>query len=76
MGRLIQSKIWRKKLNVIGIDAAWTEKQPSGICWIETIDGNVCEIKRIASSYSSFLFNRIDINVKPTGSVPSIKDIQ
>jgi len=60
-------------LKVLGIDAAWTITQPSGVCLIESDDGYNCSIERIASSVYGFINN--DRNTKPSGDEIDLKSI-
>jgi predicted RNase H-like nuclease len=63
---------------ILGIDAAWTKKQPSGCAVItKDTDGWVC--KGLAPSYSSFISladNRpVNWSERPTGAAPDITAI-
>lgn len=60
---------------VLGIDAAWTEKQPSGISLLASKDGERCKILRLGDSYKNFLEKRQNLTVKPKGSKPEINEI-
>lgn len=64
-----------KRMIVLGIDAAWTENHPSGVCLIRTIEDNSCEIIRASSSYSSFISSCNNVEVKPVGSKLVIGEI-
>jgi predicted RNase H-like nuclease len=57
---------------VLGIDAAWTETEPSGVSVISSEDGINCKVIRVAASYDSFLFKNDDLISKPKGSKPEI----
>jgi predicted RNase H-like nuclease len=53
--------------SVLGIDAAWTEAQPSGVALVEeTVAG--WRLRRLASSYQGFV--RGSDGARPTGSLP------
>lgn len=39
---------------VLGIDAAWTEKNPSGVALVEEIDSNKWKLSAVSSSYGGF----------------------
>ncbi|WP_069999961.1 DUF429 domain-containing protein [Cellulosilyticum sp. I15G10I2] len=67
-------------MNALGIDAAWTEVEPSGISLISSDDGHNCKILRLADSYYNFLYKKQSLVNKPKGSKPEIykliKDIE
>ncbi|MCD6217644.1 DUF429 domain-containing protein [bacterium] len=63
---------------ILGIDAAWTSKQPSGLALVEQKSGRwLC--RGIAPSYLSFITlsygKAIDWHSRPTGSMPNAKAI-
>ena len=60
---------------VLGIDAAWTENQPSGISLLASKDDEQCKILRLGDSYENFLEKRQHLTVKPKGSKPEITKI-
>ena len=63
---------------ILGIDAAWTCKQPSGLALVEQESGRWC-CKGIAPSYLSFIAlsngKAVDWQSKPIGSMPNAKEI-
>lgn len=48
----------------LGIDAAWTNKEPSGVCLLSSKNGGLCEIIRLGKSYSEFIAGTIDWSKK------------
>jgi predicted RNase H-like nuclease len=54
---------------VLGIDAAWTENQPSGISLLSSKDGEHCRVLQLGDSYVNFLKNRKYLTEKPKGSI-------
>ena len=48
----------------LGIDAAWTNKEPSGVCLLRSTDGKTCEVIRLGKSYSEFINGNIEWNLK------------
>lgn len=48
----------------LGIDAAWTRNEPSGVCLLRSTDGKTCEIVRLGKSYSEFVNGNIEWNHK------------
>lgn len=59
----------------LGIDAAWTNKQPSGVCLLKSLDGNQCEILRLGRSYTEFESGRIEWNQKVDNSSTSLNNV-
>jgi predicted RNase H-like nuclease len=45
---------------VLGIDAAWTEKQPSGIAVLKYNKDSKHELVKLSRSYNEFLKDNID----------------
>lgn len=62
-------------MRVLGIDAAWTVTQPSGVCLINSEDGYKCNLERIASSIYGFINKQEGLFSKPTGQKISLKKI-
>lgn len=65
-------------VSILGIDAAWTSKQPSGVALVKRKSGRwLC--KGIAPSYLSFIAlsngKAVDWQAKPIGSMPNAKEI-
>ncbi|MBK5571390.1 DUF429 domain-containing protein [Ensifer sp. SSB1] len=56
---------------VLGIDAAWTEREPSGVALI-TDDGTGWRLLEVAASYSEFLCDRTELSriLRHRGSMP------
>ncbi|MDW7661693.1 MAG: DUF429 domain-containing protein [Bacillota bacterium] len=59
----------------LGIDAAWTNRQPSGVCLIKSEDGNQCKIIRLGRSYAEFESGDIEWNQKLANSTTSLSKI-
>lgn len=59
----------------LGIDAAWTNKQPSGVCLLKNLDGNQCELLRLGRSYTEFESGRIEWNQKVINSSTSLNEV-
>lgn len=59
---------------VLGIDAAWTETQPSGVCLLKD-DSYECVILKLSSSYDGFIKGDDSIKLKPLGSKPEIDNL-
>lgn len=61
---------------VLGIDAAWTVNQPSGVA-LATYTGGKWRLVTLASSYDQFLTQSSGIQVyrKPIGSLPDAKSL-
>lgn len=59
---------------VLGIDAAWTNGNPSGVCLL-TDDSFKREILRLSSSYEGFIKGIQDMAAKPLGAKPSISSL-
>ena len=57
---------------VLGIDAAWTEKNPSGVALLEYSEGAKPRLLRIGRSYDEYADNSIDWKWKAAGSHPNI----
>jgi len=54
---------------VLGIDAAWTARQPSGVALLRSRRAG-WECVALAPSYASFLAGRVDWTARPEGGVP------
>lgn len=59
----------------LGIDAAWTNKQPSGVCLLKSIGENQCEIIRLGRSYTEFESGRIDWNQKVANPIANLSEV-
>lgn len=59
----------------LGIDAAWTVKEPSGISLIHCNDPHSCDILRAGRSFDEFISGSINWNEKVTGSEPKLDEI-
>jgi predicted RNase H-like nuclease len=55
---------------VLGIDAAWTEKEPTGAALLAVNENNSIELVKIARSYEEFLKDNIQWNDSVSGSKP------
>lgn len=60
---------------VLGIDAAWTEQEPSGIALATVNDIGDIKIVKIARSYDEFYANKIEWDTKVKGSKPELSKI-
>lgn len=60
---------------VLGIDAAWTAKEPSGLALLELQPNNKPKIITISRSYNEFFKPDIDFNIKSSGSTPNVNEI-
>ena len=62
-------------VGVLGIDAAWTEKEPSGVALIEDSQGG-WRCVTVTPSYSSFLAlaegTPVDWTTKTRGALPDV----
>lgn len=58
----------KKKMKrfVLGIDAAWSDRNPSGICLL-SLDGDRVELERIGASFEQFEKNAFSFEKKPNG---------
>jgi len=59
----------------IGIDAAWTVRQSSGVCLLKSIEGTECEIVRLGRSYDEFSQGSINWSQKVSGLTASLSDV-
>ena len=59
----------------LGIDAAWTNKQPSGVCLLKSENTDKCKIIRLGRSYTEFESGRIEWNQKVANSSTSLNDV-
>jgi len=59
----------------LGIDAAWTNKQPSGVCLLKSEDGNLCEILRLGRSYTEFGSGKFEWNQKVANSSTRLSEV-
>lgn len=59
---------------VLGIDAAWSERNPSGVALIRQNEGGVWEFVAVAPSYDAFIGiannQEVQRDITPTGGVP------
>ncbi|WP_249406404.1 DUF429 domain-containing protein [Rhizobium sp. CFBP 13726] len=55
--------------SVLGIDAAWTHVEPSGVALV-TDDGGGWRLLKVASSYHAFLCDNLSMNARHRGSTP------
>jgi hypothetical protein len=55
--------------SVLGIDAAWTVTQPSGVALV-TDDGDGCKLVAVDSSYAAF-YRRAGLDGAATASMPT-----
>ncbi|WP_425800804.1 DUF429 domain-containing protein [Desulfitobacterium sp. Sab5] len=60
---------------VLGVDAAWTHKEPSGVSLLRCLPGSLPELERAGRSYDEFCSGKIEWNSTPKGSLPSFKEI-
>ena len=60
---------------VLGIDAAWTNKEPSGVALLKVDNHNIIEAVKLARSYEEFYKNQIDWNTFIAGSKPDFPTI-
>lgn len=58
----------------LGIDAAWTDKEPSGLALLEQINDEV-KLLRCGRSYNEFISGVIDWSVVPKGSEPILPEV-
>src|SRR3954451_4393033 len=56
--------------SVLGIDAAWTEKHPSGVALVEETAAGPWRLVRVEASYEHFLAGASGARGKPAGSRP------
>lgn len=54
-------------MRVLGIDAAWTYEQPSGVCLLEE-ENNSFRIIKLSPSYINFISEDENLRSKPIGS--------
>jgi len=76
-GLFIKSRRTKSRSLVLGVDAAWTLRNPSGLALIEGADPGY-RIKRLARSYEEFTEGEgfiIKNGFKPTGSLPDFEAI-
>lgn len=63
---------------ILGIDAAWTENNPSGVALVKK-SGSTYECLRVAPSYASFIGlargQKVNWNSRFSGSSPNIKEL-
>lgn len=55
---------------VLGIDAAWTDKEPSGVALLSIDEGNYIKAIKLARSYEEFCCDSINWNKDVNGSLP------
>jgi predicted RNase H-like nuclease len=67
--------VLRSMSTSLGIDAAWTVNEPSGISLIQCNDPRRCTILRAGRSYDEFISGSIDWNKKAKGSKPELDKI-
>lgn len=58
----------------LGIDAAWTNKNPSGLCLLEK-DNNEIRILNCGRSYNEFIEEEIDWEITPKDGEPLISEV-
>lgn len=60
---------------ILGVDAAWTDKEPSGVALLKEVPGEKPEIIRVGRSYLEFSSGGVNWNLPVVGSVPNFYDI-
>jgi len=60
---------------VLGINAAWTEKEPTGAALLAVNENNSIELVKIARSYEEFLKDNIQWNDSVSGSRPDLPGV-
>jgi len=60
---------------ILGIDAAWTNKEPSGVVLIKANSFQDIKIINAGRSYEEFLKQDIDWNTKIHGSEPNMREL-
>lgn len=55
---------------ILGVDAAWTEKEPTGVALLAINDNDSIEVVKIARSYAEFCNERINWDNSVTGLKP------
>ena len=55
---------------VLGVDAAWTNSEPSGVALLKVDNHNIIETVKLARSYEEFYKGNIDWNTFISGSKP------
>jgi len=60
---------------VLGVDAAWTYKEPSGVALLKFSPGSLPELVRAGRSYEEFCSGKIDWNKPLQGSLPNFNEI-
>jgi predicted house-cleaning noncanonical NTP pyrophosphatase (MazG superfamily)/predicted RNase H-like nuclease len=60
---------------ILGIDAAWTSKEPSGVAVLKYIKNGKHELVKLARSYEEFIEGDIDWSKDAAGSYPNMKKL-
>lgn len=60
---------------ILGVDAAWTEKNPSGVALLAVNKNNLIEVVKISRSYEEFLIDKINWNDSVDGSQPDFASL-
>lgn len=60
---------------VLGIDAAWTAKEPSGVAVLKYNESGKHELVKLGRSYKEFVQGEINWSQDASGSVPDIKEL-
>jgi predicted house-cleaning noncanonical NTP pyrophosphatase (MazG superfamily)/predicted RNase H-like nuclease len=60
---------------VLGIDAAWTEKEPSGLAVLKYNKDGKHNLVKVSRSYEEFINGKLDWNVDAVGSYPDMKKL-
>jgi len=62
--------------SILGIDAAWTDRQPSGVALVR-VSGRDCTVAAVAPSYDAFIAmarcESVDWTERPRGSAPDVR---
>lgn len=64
-----------QSLFILGIDAAWTFHNPSGVALLKIIPGNKPALVHLARSYSEFLQGEIHWDVPAAVTPPQLPDL-
>jgi predicted RNase H-like nuclease len=64
-----------KNKYILGVDAAWTNKEPSGVSLIRYSDDSLPELIRVGRSYEEFCNGKIQWSNSPNGSLPNFREI-
>ena len=60
---------------ILGVDAAWTEKEPTGVALLAINNDNSIEVVKIARSYEEFCKEKIRWDNSVTGSKPNFSGL-